>query len=417
MIRAYLDSTPGSEATDPHIIVRDVASGCAYPAAYALNTLQIVTDQGAVGHPWMDQNQVADHHAYETNLDKLCNAPIASPNRVPWRRVGEYVEWTNPNASYIAASLPPGLPATLSAAGEVLRIRIRMPTTPPTPCTDGCSRSGTEQMRYVSLSFRQADGTVFATIADTAFTTDANGYATLIVGTGASIPAWITPANGYTFLDLTPFPQFPQLTQITMRHMIPAAGFNCAGQFVPYRTTPDTPGGNLMADYMPVADYPSAASLPQVAAPLVGPGGCDVFPDGQPGVLTACGVFPAPPPAITAVITECHLPTCDRFVAQPNPPVTILGANFGSFPNGTPFSGTSNYLRITNTTENWVAGYTGSTCGISLSSWDTGVIQLVANVNQKVACPLAPGDKVLVEVWNPQSMVEAQSTVTVVTPE
>jgi hypothetical protein len=418
MIRAYLDSTPLTYATNPHIIVRDVASGCAYPADYALNTLQIAANNGDTGRPWNDQTQIAGHHVYEFSyLPRLCNGSPSSPNRLPWSRMGEYVPWTNPDASYIATGVPDGLPATLAAAGQVLRIRVQVPATPPTPCTNGCSRSGQEQMRYMSLSFQEAGGSVLASLADTAFTKDANGYATLIVGTGATIPAWVTPANGYTFLDLTALSTYQQLSLIAVRHMIPAAGFTCAGQFVPYRTGAETPAGSLMGDYLPVADYPVAASLPQVAAPLVGPGGCGVFPAGQPGTRPACGVFPEPPPAIGTVVTECLMPGCNRFVAQPNPPIAILGAGFGNFPNGTPFTGTSNYLRITDTTQNWTAGYTGNTCTISISSWDSGRIQLVANVSQNGACPLAAGDNVLVEVWNPQTMVQANSTVTVTAPQ
>lgn len=417
LIRAYLDSTPLSYATNPHIIVRDVASGCAYPAAYALNTLQIVTPAGNMGHTWMAQNQVADHTVYTTNyVPKWCNAPVAPPNQLPWTRPEEYVPWANPDAAYISAGMPAGLPATLAAAGQVLRIRVRVPATPPTPCTNGCSRSGNEQMRYMSLSFRDANGDVFASIADTAFTKDPNGYATLIVGTGATIPAWITPANGYTFLDLTAAQGYQQLSMMTMRHMIPGAGFTCAGQFVPYRTGAEVPGGSLMSDYMPVADYPAAASLPQVAVPLVGPAACDVFPAGQPGIRPACGVLPAPNPVIGMVVTQCQAPGCSGFTAQPNPPITIAGAGLGSFPNGLPFTGTSNYLRITDATQNWIAGYTGDTCGVTVSSWFNQQIQLVANVGQNAACPLVAGDKVLVEVWNPQTMVEAAYKVTVAAP-
>jgi hypothetical protein len=417
LIRAYLDSTPLSYATNPHIIVRDVVSGCAYPAAYALNTLQIVTNDGSTGHTWMDQNQVADHQTYTNHyVPKWCNAPIAPPNQLIWARPEEYVPWTNPDAAYISAGAPAGLPATLAAAGEVMRIRVRVPTTPPTPCTNGCSRSGNEQMRYMSLSFRDANGNVFASIADNAFTQDPNGYATLIVGTGATIPAWITPANGYTFLDLTASPTYQQLSTMTMRHMIPGAGFNCAGQFVPYRTSAEVPAGSLMSDYMPVVDYPAAATLPATAAPLVGPAACAVFPAGQPGIRPACGVSPSPPPAIAAVVTQCPAPGCSAFAAQPNPPVTIAGEGFGSLPDGLPFTGISNYIRITDTTQNWIAGYTGSTCGISISSWFPWQIQLVANLGQSGACPLVAGDNVLVEVWNPQTMVEAEYKVTVAAP-
>lgn len=417
MVRVYVDGTPLSYATNPHIIVRDVASGCAYPAAYAQDTLGIVTNVGNKGRVWMDQKQAADHQTYdEKYLPQLCYGPGPIQNQLQWTRVEEYVAWTNPDAAYISAPVPKGLPQTLAATGEVLRIRVRVPVTPPTPCTNGCARTGNEQMRYMSLSFRNPDGTVFATLDDAAFTTDANGYATLIVGTGAAIPSWITPQNGYTYLDLTASSNYQDLSQITMRHMIPGPGFTCGGQVVPYRMSPATPAGGLMSDYQPVADYPVAALLPQVAVPLVGPGACDTFPNGDPGIRPACGIFPSPVPEITSVITECHIPECEYFVAQPNPPITIIGSGFGMFPSGVPFTGTSNYLRITNLTQGWIAGYAGTQCNISVNSWETGRIQLNADFDRHGACPISGGDKLLVEVWNPQTTIEAQFPLTVINP-
>jgi hypothetical protein len=414
MIRAYLDVTQMSYQTNPHIIVRDVASGCAYPAAYALNTLQIVTPSLNTARPWLDQSQIQAHHYYDTDfLPKLCYGHGVSPNSLTWRRMPQYTPGSASTSAYIVASVPSGLPATLAAAGEVMRIRVRVPATPPTPCTNGCSRSGVEQMRYASLSFVVSGGIPIASLADSAFTKDPNGYATLIVGTGATIPSWIAPANGYTFLDLTSLTNYQQLSLLDLRHITPAGGFDCAGQFVPYRTVASTPTGSLMGDYMPVVDYPSAASLPQKASPLVGPNGCAVFPVGDPGIAPNCGVFPSPPPVISAVATECPAPGCNQFVAQPTPPVTIIGAGFGVFPNGIPLTGTSNYLQITDKTQNWSAGYTGSACSVSISSWDRNRIQFVANVNQNGMCPLAVGDQLTVKVCNPETMAATTSGVTV----
>jgi len=412
-IRAYLDDTPLSYQTSPHILVRDVASGCAYPAAYALNTLQIVTPTQATGVPWLDQSQIQDHHYYDTDfLPKLCYGQGDSPNHLAWRRMPQYTPGAASTTAYIVASVPSGLPATLAAAGEVLRIRLRLPTTPPTPCTNGCSRSGVEQMLYASLSFVVSGGIPIASLADNAFT-HPNGYVTLIVRTGATIPSWITPANGYTFLDLTPLPNYQQLSLLDMRHITPAGGFDCAGQFVPYRTDASTPAGSLMGDYLPVVDYPAAASLPQKASPLVGPAGCAVFPTGDPGVAPNCGIFPAPPPAIQAVATECSAPGCNQFVAQPSPPITIMGAGFGAFSDGVPLTGTSNYLQITDNTRHWSAGYTGNACSVYIVSWDINRIQLVANVNQNGMCPLAAGDNLTFTVWNPETLASTSSDVIV----
>jgi hypothetical protein len=415
MVRAYLDISPTTGHTAPHVIVRDVASGCAYPAAYVQSTLQMLTLSTTTGGPWLDTAQGNAHSFYETTyLPKLCFGTTESQSVLQWTRQQEYVDGASPNAAYMIANVPAGLPATLASAGEVLRIRFQIPTTPPTPCTDGCSRSGTEQMRYMSLSFINPGGATIASLADSAFTQDATGNVTLIVGTGTTIPSWITPANGYTYMDLTTLSGYQQLNLLDLRQVIPSGGFNCAGQFVPYRTAAATPAGNnLTGAYMPVVDYPVASSLPPVAAPLAGPTAWDVFPAGQPGVRPTCGVFTAAPPQIATVVTQCSAPGCNQFVAQATPPVTITGENFGNFPNGIPFTGVSNYLQITDVTQNWSAGYTGNTCNVSMTSWATNRIQFVANVDQNGACPLVGGDQLNVQVWNPQTMVPATSTVTV----
>lgn len=414
MIRAYLDITAPSYQTDPHIIVRDMASGCAYPAAYAVNTLQIVTGNSATGGPWLDQTQGQAHGLYAaTYLPKLCYSKTAPPSRLTWLRTPEYVAGASSSSAYIVSGVPPGLPATLASGGEVMRIRLRLPTSPPTPCTNGCSRSGDEQIRYASLSFLIPGGSTIASLADTAFTKDASGYATLIVGTGTAIPSWITPANGYTPLDLTAITGYEQLSMLDMRHILPNQNFNCAGQFVPYKTVATTPAGSLMSDYMPVVDYPAAAKLPRTASPFIGPAACADFPAGQPGDLPVCGVFPSPAPAISTVVTQCAAPGCNSFVAQANPPVTIVGTGFGDFPGGLPFTGNSSYFEIRDDTQRWSAGHTGDDCQVSISSWTADRIQLVAYVNQNGLCPLAAGDQLTVKVWNPETMAMATSAVTV----
>lgn len=414
MVRAYLDDSPQDYDNTPHIIVRDVASGCAYPAQYALQTLQIVTNDPGTGGPWLDRPQFEGHHDFETTyLPKLCNADPAPPDTVQWTRQPEYIPATNPNAAYVTAPLPNGLPATLAAAGEVMRVRMRIPVAPPTPCADGCSRSGTEQMRYMSLSFSTPGGHTLASLADSAFTVDRDGFATLIVGTGATIPAWVTAANGYTYLDLTTLPNYQDLSLLSVRHIIPSAGFTCSAQFVPYRTSVDTPAGSLLGDHTPVVDYPVAASLPTQAVPLTAAEACGTYPDGEPGSRPSCGVFSAPAPSITGVVTQCTAPGCTEFAAQANPPITVNGAGFGIFPLGEPFTGVSPYFRLHDITQGWYAGYSESTCLVSISEWDTGQIQLVADIpNAAGACQMVSGDQLRIDVWNPQTMTPATFTTT-----
>lgn len=411
LIRNYLDDTGPAPVTSPHIIVRDPVSGCAYPAAYVMNTLQdVVTTNATTGNTWVVKSQCQAHNFYEdTYLPKLCWLNNAS--NLSWLRQTEYVPGNDPNTGYMDATIPAGLPATLAAAGEVMRIRFQLPTTPPTPCMDGCSRSGTEQMRYVSLSFQSPGGVTLASVADSAFVqqtlsgtpTTSGGYVTLIVGTGATIPSWITAANYYTFLDLTTINTYQNLNLLALRNILPASTFNCTGQYVPYRELEYTPPGGLMGGYLPVVDYPLASSLPRTASPLVQPDSCGIFPDGQAGVVPDCGIFTPPAATILNVVTQCPAPGCTQFVAQPAPPMTIVGGGFGDFPYAVPFTGVSNYLEIHDTTQGWDAGFGTDACNVSISSWASNRIQVVANVNEDGQCPLAAGDQLTVKVWNPQS--------------
>lgn len=412
-IRAYVDITTGPQ-TPPNLIVRDVASGCAYPAAYAQQTLQIVAPDRNTGTSWLDGTQEHSHSVYDNvYLAPQCYGTDPR-NALSWYRGIEFVPGGNPYSSFIKANIPSGLPDALAAAGEVMRFRLRVPAPPPTPCTNGCWRSGDEQIRYTSLSFLNPGSSPLASLVDNAFVQDANGYATLIVGTGAAIPSWITAANGYTFLDLTALSGYQNLLQMVMRNILPSVTFACSGYQVPYNTTVYTPQGGLMGDYLPVVDYPLAASLPPTASPLVGPNACGVLPIGQPAQAPNCGVLPSNPIAIAAV--PAASPTTGPVAAQPLPPIAITGDGFGIFPNGLPFTGNSNYLRIADITQNWSAGYTASACNVSIINWTSNHIELIANVNQNGLCPLVAGDQLTISVWNPQTL-EGPATATVtVTP-
>jgi len=409
MIRNYLDLTARSFQTSPHIIVRDVASGCAYPAAYVMSSLQVVSTSLS----WLNHSQLNAHRQYDEDyLPELCFASN-SQNHILWSRSGEWVSGINPNASYIQAQVPSGLPATLAQDGRVMRMRFRVASAPPTPCTNGCSRSGTEQIRYMSLSFENPGAITLASLADNAFTQDANGYVTLIVGTGAQIPSWITSANGYTLLDLTAIPNFGELQKLSIRDILPSSNFQCSGYAVPFRTSEYTPAGGLMGEYLPVVDYPVAASLPTTAVALTGSDACGVIPNGQPADLPACQVLPFPSAAITQVSTQCAAPGCNQVVVQTQPPISLVGQGFGDFPNGLPYAGTSNYLELIDTTQNWSAGYTGNLCDVSIGNWYDTSISMVANVNQGGLCPLAAGDQLIINVWNPQTMSSMSANVTV----
>jgi hypothetical protein len=409
MARTYLPISPGSPPT-PYAIVRDVASGCAYPAAYALENLQVVTTNSTTGNAWLDNQQADLHRVYANDyLPQLCYA-YNSQEMLQFARGTEYVPGAIPDGSYVSAPVPSGEPATLASNGRVMRIRFQMPTFPPTPCTDGCSRTGNEQLRYMSLSFLNPGGATLASLADNSFTQNSSGDVTLIVGTGATIPSWIVAANGYTFFDLTAVSGYLSLSQLTLRNFIPASTFNCAGETIPWGTGEYTPGGGLMGPYAPFVDYPLAASLQQIAGPPPATGPCAVFPDGEAGLPPSCGVVTPKAISITALTTQCAAPGCNQVVVQPQPPMSIIGGGFGDFPNGLPFAGNSNYVEITDTTQNWSAGYSGDACTVSVSSWAANLIELVANVNQNGMCPMAAGDSLTVTVWNPQSVTYGPAT-------
>ncbi|MFN7992189.1 MAG: hypothetical protein U0Q18_01220 [Bryobacteraceae bacterium] len=414
LIRSYVSLTVPSYTTNPHIIVRDVASGCAYPADYVLNTLMIVSTTAT----WIDPTQVQNHKYYDNQfLANLCYG-LDPNNRLSWVRGGEYVTGGNPDSTYVLASVPAGTPANLASAGRLMRVRVRIPTAPPTPCASGgCSRSGTEQMRYMSLSFQTAGGITLASLDDAAFTKDVNGYATLIVGTGAAIPSWVTPANGYTFVDLTTTSSYQNLSSLFLRNILPAATFQCAGSVVPYNTSVYTPAGGLMGDYLPVVDYPVASSLPKKPVPLVGPNACGVFPVGQPAVYPSCGVVPSGSPVITTLASNCAAPGCNEVFAQSSPPITVNGSGFGLFPNGLPFSGKSAYLEIIDSNQGWNAGYTGSSCNVFIDQWIDSSISLVATPTGTGSCPIEAGDQLTVKIWNPQTMATPITTTVTAAPQ
>jgi hypothetical protein len=424
-IRSYLNMHPMQASDQPHVIVRDVASGCAYPAWYVNQTMNAVTPSQTVGSTWLHHGQSEEHNAYESWFGDSCWG-IIPDSSIQWSRGPEYTSGGNPDAGYSYGNVAEGLPQSLLNTGEVMRLRFRVPTTPPTPCTSGCSRSGNEQIRYVSISFQAVGGMTLASLPDhcpngstipcTPLIQDPNGYVTLIVSTGTPQPAWVNSANGYTWLDLSKSgdPNYMDWNQIAIRNILPSSTFNCAASYVPYHDAQATTSGSgLMGLYAPVIDYPVAASLPTAASPITGPAGCAAFPNGTPH-SPSCAVLAPPPISISSVTTLRTTGSHGTFVVQAQPPVSISGGGFGSFPLGLPYLGNSNFLEITDVTQQWSAGYTGNTCNVNLGEWSDTFISVVANVNQGDACPLVAGDQITITVWRPQdnSMATYNTTVT-----
>jgi len=444
IIRSYLDLTAASQATTPHVIIRDVASGCAYPSAYVNSLANVVTNSSDTGNVWLNQQQVQEHNVFANWQSGECWGIVPPPyNLIQWERQDEYTPGANPDAAYLIANVPAGLPQTLASMGEVMLIQFQVPTTPPTPCVYGCSRSGNEQMRYMSISFQITGGGTLASLPDscpsnplspcTPLIQDPNGNVSLVVGTGVPQPSWVTPANGYTWLDLSLLPNYTELNEIAIRHIVPSSWFDCSTQVVPYKvfeatTTDGDKNGitGLMGIYSPWITEPVVGSapssgLPATATPIACPPGklsctaCDVYPSGLPAIISPtnqqCSVGPSNTVMVTKVVTQCaDLPGgggCEYVVVQPSPPLNIIGQGFGYLPLGLPYTGNSNFLEINDATQVWIAGLTGSPCNVSIGEWSDGQISLIANVNQNGLCPMAVGDKLTVTVTNPQTLTSA----------
>ena len=432
IIRSYLDLTAATSATLPHVIVRDVASGCAYPASYINSLANVVSASSTTGNTWQNQQQVQEHNVYANWQATECWGTIPY-SKIQWLRQDEYTAGANPDAGYLFANVPSGLPQTLASSNEVMLIQFQVPTTPPTPCVNGCARSGNEQMRYMSISFQVPGGGTLASIPDscpenpvtpcTPMVQNANGYVTLVVSTGTPQPSWVTAANGYTWVDLSKVgnPNYLQMNEIAIRHILPSTWFDCATQMVPFKVgEATTMGYGLMGQYAPLISYPVASQLQTTAPPFPSahePSPCGTmspgYPIGPPGVSPQCQVLLPNTTAITALSTECSAPGCDQVYVQPSPQIAISGAGFGAFPLGLPYNGYSNFIELTDTTQQWSAGYTGSRCSVSIGEWSDSLISLIANVNQNGVCPMAANDQLTVKVWNPQTFGTASSTVTV----
>ena len=443
MIRNYLNLTAMTGDHSPHVIVRDVATGCAYPASM-VRSMGIVTTNAGKGNSWLDQAQVQNHDLYAHWQPTNCwiNLP-PSQSEIQWRRGDEYTLYNNPDAPYLSAYTPAGLAQTLASANEYLRLRFQVPTTPPTPCTNGCVRSGNEQARYTSVSFQTPGGATLASLPDrcpvnspnpcTPLVQDPHGFVTLIAGTGLPQPPQATAANGYTWVDLTQSTtaNYEKLNEIALRGILPASAFNCGANMIPYKNGEATmidSGTNavagLMGLYAPVIDYPTLSEIGPTATEITGPATCAspaAFPVGPPKRWPNCAVgMENTSPQIGTVASWCTAQPgagCQYVYAEPRPQISILSfgkGGFGSFPLGLPYTGTTNFLELTDTTQGWSAGYTGDSCTVTIGEWDDTAISVIANVNQNGVCPMAAGDNLVVTVWNPQNpSIKASRAVTV----
>jgi hypothetical protein len=272
MIRTYLEET--TPVPSIKLFVRDLSTGCAVSAADAQNTLQLITQEQSVGSTWTDQTQIAAHQYYANQIEPRLCYEVVTDNALVWQRNADYIAAMDPDSSYLRASIGTTMLNAISGpAGSVLRLRLRMPVTPTTPCS-GCSLSGTEQQRYWGMSFLSGTGTI-TSLSDEDVTRDPNGYATIIVNVGAPRPSMVSSANGYTYLGLA---AGTTLSAINIRTILTSSTFSCSSDNVPLFTSEDNPVGGFMGEYVPTADVVSVSQLPANAHPFSKANTCALVP-------------------------------------------------------------------------------------------------------------------------------------------
>jgi hypothetical protein len=236
----------------PHLIVRDVATGCAFTAQEVTNYLLYykqcigpcatpdtaivsMTDPSLFDPNWLDVSQETHHSHYASITPQACyangsptqtNPPSSGPpyfyNRVAWARSPEWLPDAGPDDSYIGGAIIPSdlahmQPAAKNPAcsqvnkgdGCVMRLRFQLPNMPTTPCGPPytCTLASNVDLRYMSLTFwyysSSGNGGGFSpfsiiSLADDAFARSSSGLVTLLVNvatnsqTGQSaLPAWL----------------------------------------------------------------------------------------------------------------------------------------------------------------------------------------------------------------------------------
>ncbi|MGD0360743.1 MAG: hypothetical protein ABSC93_07715 [Bryobacteraceae bacterium] len=360
------------------------ASLCPSPTTAVLSILDPSPQAPA---NWTDVAQQEQHSYYTNTTPEACYAdgdPALAPpppyaNRVAWVRSPQWEIDPGPDDSYLGGAISTadlgnmapaaaGSPLCSDSQGHastdgcIMRFRFQLPVMPATPCQAGpgtpapCSLSDQVQMRYTSLTFwyGSQDTNVepihpnvapspisIVSLADPAYAPIGAGngqYVTLLVNTGANLPAWLQPPanlpacaapntpgcgvtagvqpvlnspasppsgyavwttpNGYTVLDLTQFKgAYPFSTanalRLTIRNTLPnltpGQSFNCSAAAVPFLTAEYTAEGGLMGPYAPLVDYVDPMNptvlpqVPSVSSGLPPATACGVLPNVLPG--------------------------------------------------------------------------------------------------------------------------------------
>jgi hypothetical protein len=343
--------SPNPAVSAPYLLFRDVGSGCAFSLSYVeenlLNdpaysadvpeTAAVVSTSdpsSATTTDWLSTTQKSDHTNDADLTPQACyangdptqlypNPPSSGPptfyNRVPWARAPQWNGTPGPDDAYVGGAISETDLTNIisgsdcnstSSAPCVIRMRFQLPTMPSIPLSG--TLSGSEQLRYWSLTFwQQQPGTgsvisdidgldpppggpvavSFVSLADPALTAT-NGYVTLLVNVGktADLPSWLKSANGtqipqglapgsnsyyyysawnttganagYNVVDLNGFTNttlahpFNKLLPLlmTIRTNLPN-GFYCSGSALPFSAADYIGAGGMLGPYIPLVDY------------------------------------------------------------------------------------------------------------------------------------------------------------------
>jgi hypothetical protein len=271
LIRSYDRKPPlASSQFDlrkPYVWIRDSVSGCAAqlaPAGQYLSAAQWFQPSAVLKS---DQGYAHIQHEVDLGISNQWGPdPVGAAawfgreEYVPGGAVGQYLT-TIPGVDTTGYA---SMAAALTAQGRVMQVQFRRPALA-CPTQAPCALTGSEQLRYWSLSFEDATGHTLATLPGSALVSDGNGYVTLVVTFGTALPAAISAANGYSRVSASNMP----LYRLVLRNYLPATGFNCSTRSVPFRTAEYHLNGGYMGDYAPVVTFPQAAALPSVAQSLV----------------------------------------------------------------------------------------------------------------------------------------------------
>ncbi len=268
IIRSYFDLT---NEPDPVVIVRDLTTGCGVPLKDAKN---IVTTNLRAGGQWGDQAQTSAHDQFSYSIQQNQCFPQDPLNQVRWNRSPAYVPGDNSAAGYLGFNLSQTKVQSIIAGKQFMRFRFQLPALPDTPCANGqCALTGSEQLRYRSISFEDSKKTLLS-VKDSDLVRDPNGNVNLIVGFGTAPPAYVTAANYYTYVDLSSAPKFRDLNAVTMRDILPGAGFQCSDFNVPFLYTEYNPEGGYMGAYVPTVDFPASSQIPMTPVPVTRANSC-----------------------------------------------------------------------------------------------------------------------------------------------